>query len=601
MRSDFFKSTLSLCLTLAFAASPSVGQARKEGPPSSCQRDSALDLIRQQVDGSRLFDDMVKRIAVLIRAADLLWPNQENRARTVFNEAYDLAQQNYKEKGDKPRNEGNLIVQVPDQRYRVISAIARRDAAWARKLSDQMLQDELKEAEEKTTKDAEQDVRTGEKLLSTAYSLLSSDQSAALNFAKSSLHYPPTMWLPMFLYKLAEVNRTSADGIYQEALTAYAGAPLERFLYLSSYPFGNDHDVGEMPMWTSYAVPKNFAPSPILQRLFVQTLLRRAQQIIESPGEVSAEDRFSDAHQIWFAFTRLEPQVESALPDLIEPLRQAKGNVFALLSQKDQQRVTNRVIEPPKKSFDELVEEADRQPNPQIREGSLAMALLFGGNSETIERLSDVAAKIDDPALRDKLLNWLYFDRAQQAIKDQKLDVAKKLASKVAELDQRAYLYLKIAEESIKSTKNDADARELLEEVVTAAAKAPDTEVKGRALLGVAYLYTRVDANRTIAVLSDAVKSINHIESPDFSNEDAGRRIEGRGFGAYATMNTPGFSPENGFREIAKYDFDGALYLAGNFRDKALRAMTTLALVDLCLQKTRERTKAEKARKKTKL
>src|SRR6266851_2886575 len=212
MRSDVFKSTLSLCLTLAFAASPSLGQVRKEDPPSSCQRDSALDLIGQQVDGTRLFDDMVKRIAVLIRAADLLWPIQENRARAVFSEAYDLAQENYKEKGDRPRNEGNLIVQVADQRYTVISAIARRDAAWARKLSDQMLQDEIKEAEEKTTKDAEQDVRTAEKLLSTAHSLLSSDQNAALNFAKSSLHYPASMWLSIFLYKLAEVNRSSADG-----------------------------------------------------------------------------------------------------------------------------------------------------------------------------------------------------------------------------------------------------------------------------------------------------------------------------------------------------------------------------------------------------
>lgn len=600
MRSDVFKSSLSLCLTLAFAASPSLGQTRKEDPPSSCQRDSALDLIGQQVDGTRLFDDMVKRIAVLIRAADLLWPIQENQARAVFSEAYDLAQENYKEKGDRPRNEGNLIVQVADQRYTVISAIARRDAAWARKLSDQMLQDEIKEAEEKTTKDAEQDVRTAEKLLSTAHSLLSSDQNAALNFAKSSLHYPASMWLPMFLYKLAEVNRSAADGIYQEALTAYAGAPLERFLYLSSYPFGNDHDVGEMPMWTSYRVPKNFVPSPNLQRLFVATLLRRAQQIIESPGEVSVESHFSDAHQIWFAFTRLEPQVEKALPDLIEPLRQARGNVFALLSQKDQRRVADRVTEPPKKSFDELVEEADRNPNPQIREGSLATAILWAGNSETLERLNDVVAKIDDPVLRDQLLNWLYFDRAQQAIRDQKLDVAKKLAAKVAELDQRAYLYLKIAEESIKSTKSDADARELLEEVLTAAAKAPDTEVKARALLGVAYLYTRVDANRTIAVLSDAVKSINHIESPDFSNEDPGRKIQGRGFGAWAMMSTPGFSPENGFREIAKHDFDGALYLAGNFRDKALRAKTTLALVDLCLQKMQERTKAEKTKKKTK-
>jgi hypothetical protein len=107
--------------------------------------------------------------------------------------------------------------------------------------------------------------------------------------------------------------------------------------------------------------------------------------------------------------------------------------------------------------------------------------------------------------------------------------------------------------------------------------------VKARALLGVAYLYTKVDPNRSIAVLNDAVKCINHIEAPDFSSDDAGRRIEGKGFGAYAMMRAPGFSPENGFREIGKYDFDGALYLASNFTDKSLRSLTVLALVEQCL------------------
>lgn len=133
------------------------------------------------------------------------------------------------------------------------------------------------------------------------------------------------------------------------------------------------------------------------------------------------------------------------------------------------------------------------------------------------------------------------------------------------------YLYSKIAEELIKQTRGDTEARELLEEVLSAAAKAPDTEVKARALPGVAYLYTKVEANRSIAVLGDAVKCINHIDSPDFSTDYGQRKIEGRAFGSYATLQTPGFNPENGFREVGKIDFEGALNLAANFVDKPLR------------------------------
>lgn len=596
-----FAVSMPLCFSLALTAWPAKVHNQQElKPPSSCQRDDALNLIQQQIDAGKLIDDDVKRIVVLIRAADLLWPYRQDKARAALREAFDLATRNYKEKGDEPHLEGHLIVQAPDQRYRVIGAIARRDPAWARKLSDQMLEEEGKEAEEKATKDFERDARTAEKLLSAASSLLSSDQAAALRFARSSLRYPATIYLPFFLYSLAEINGSGADRFYQEALTAYLSAPMERFLYLSSYPFGNSGDVGEMPMYTAYAVPKNFTPNPALQRLFAQTLLRRAQQMIETPvvNEAGNTGRLSDSGQMWLALTRLEPQINRFLPDLAEAARQARGTIFAMSSQIDQQRVTNNVADLPAKSFDELIEEADRQRDPAMREAMLATVVMLASANETLDHVMSAAQKIDDVGLRDKILNWLYFERTQKAIKEKNLAEARKLAAKVEELDQRAYLYLKIAEELIKQTKVDTQARELLEEVLNAAAKAPDTEVKARALLGVAYLYTKVEANRSIGVLTDAVKCINHIDSPDFSTDQTGRKIEGKGFGSYATLQTPGFNPENGFREIGKVDFDGALNLAANFSDKPLRAMTMMALAEWCLQNSPQPRKPAKVETK---
>jgi hypothetical protein len=60
---------------------------------------------------------------------------------------------------------------------------------------------------------------------------------------------------------------------------------------------------------------------------------------------------------------------------------------------------------------------------------------------------------------------------------------------------------------------------------------------------------------------------------------------------------TPGFSPENAFREIGKIDFDGMLNLASNFSDKSLRAISTLALADVCMQ---QKAKSEKPLEKKK-
>jgi hypothetical protein len=591
---------------LAGAGAHAQAQAQKKSEPttpiSSCSRNGALEIIRQQIDATKTFDNTVQRIAVLIRAADLLWPYQQDKARAVFTESFELAKQNFKEAGDEPRREGTFSrVEVPDQRYTAINAIAKRDLAWARKLTDQMLKDQQREAEEKATKDATQEARTAEKLLTIASSLLSSDQSAALGFAANSLRYPATWFLPVFLYRLAPINRSAADQFYQEALAAYANAPMERFLYLSSYPFGNDREVGEMPGYTTYRVPDGFTPNPTLQRLFVQILLRRVQQFIENPSDPAPASRLSEPGQMWLALMRLEKQIQQSLPDLAPATEQAKGNIYAQLTEKSQRSVGQIVNDDnaPKTTFDERVEAAEKNPNVDRRDQELAFAIIGPSDKETLEHVLSVVDKISDSAVRAQLLNWLYFNRTEDAIKDQNLNDARRLAAKVDELDQRAYLYFRIAEESLKQNPDQTQAREMLDEVVAAAAKAPATMVTARALLGVVYLYSKIDVNRAIAVMGDAVKCINRLETPDFSRQYVMRKIEGKTFGGYAAVQTPGFSPENAFREVGKLDFDGGLYQASNFADKSLRTLTTLALADLCLQQTPQQ-KPEKPNKKTK-
>jgi hypothetical protein len=592
---------IAIALLVVLADHSAFAQRNKPNPtPSSfCTRDSALDTIQQQIDVSKTFDDTVKRIAVLIRGADLIWPYRQDKARGALTEAFDLAIRNFKENGDQTVREGRMPVQLPDQRYVVITAIAKRDAAWARKLADQILEEESRDAEDKNTRDPQQERKNGERLLNVAFNLLGSDQGSALAFARKSLRYPATIQVPGFLYRLAELNKGAADQFYQEALTAYANAPMDQFLYLSSYPFGRNREVGEMPVWTYYKVPDGFLPSPSLQRVFIQTLLRRAQEVVENPSAPIPGNRFSETEQIWMALNRLESQVQLSLTELVTPLQQAKANISAQLSQKDQQRTSQTLTDPPRRSFDELVEAAERQADLGRRDGGLALAVLSGSDAEeNLDHVVAAADKISDSDVREQVLSRLYFNRTQLMLKENKLDAARKLAAKVVEVDQRAYLYSQIATESIKQTKNDVEAREMLEEVVVAVAKAPDTEVKVRALLGVAYLYAKVDPNRAVSVLGEAVKSINKIESPDFSRDYVSKRIEGKAFGYYTILRTPGFNPENAFKEMGKLDFDGTLYQAGNFTHKFLRAMTTLALVEPCLQQ--QPPKSEKPKPKGK-
>jgi len=591
------KLAISLSLLIAIFQSAEPGNSfpsqRKAAPTpavsSACDRQNAFDIVQQQIIETKTFDDSVQRITVLIRAADLLWVHVQKDARAAFREAFELAKQDFKSKGNEPKREGvGLTIDVPDQRYRVLSAIAKRDLGWARELTDQMLRDQRADAEEKAVKDQGVDLKTAENLLQVAFDFVPSDQSAALAYAHSSLRYPATFYLPLFMFKLAESNQAAANDFYRHAHDAYANAPIDRFLYLSSYPFGNNQEAGEMPGYTIYRVPAGFIPSPPLQRLFVQTLLRRVREYLERPLESppAQSGRVPEPAQMWLALTRLGKQIEESLPELASSLEPTKADLFARLSQSSQGQMGHIINRdnPIKPSFDEQVQSATKNPNVDRRDQALVSAITVAAAAdENLEKILRIADQISDAGTRRQLLNWLYFTHTQAAIKAKQLDEARKMALNVDEFDQRSYLYSQIAEESLKDTVDQTQARELLEEVVNAAARAPATVVTARSLLAVAYLYTKVDALRAMVVLGEAVKTINRLERPDFSTQFVMRRIEGKTFGSYASFQTPGFRPENVFRELGKLDFEGTLYQASQFSNKSLRALTILALVEPCL------------------
>ena len=576
---------LTICIAALNANQTVFSQSKVKS--SLCTSANSVETIREQIEASRTFDDNRQRLRVLLRSADLLWPYRRPAARAAFAEAFELANLNFKNKDPKKENPAS----APDQRYLVISAIAKRDLDWAAKLTEQLLKEEAKQVEEAAARTSQEDLATAGKLLDAALYLLPSNVNAAMQFARRSFSFPASLGLPLFLYKLAELDQPAADRLYGEAVAVYRNEPMNEFLYLSAYPFGNDHEAGDMPSYAIYRVPSGFVRRNALQRLFLETLLLRSQQTLANIQPVPTQAL--DTRQIWFALTRLEPQVQQFLPDLLAATQQARETVFTHLSPDSQQRATRSIANQnqPKKSFDEQVEAAEKQANVEERDRLLVFVVLGGSETEPLDRVLAVAEKISDSTVRRQVLDWIYFGRSRSAIKDKQFVEARRRALKVEELDQRAYLYSQITEEFLKTIDDQTQARELLEEVIAAAAQAPNTIVTARTLLAAAFLYTKVDMNRAVSVIGDAIKSINRLTAPDFSRPVVTRKIEGKEFGAYATFQTPGFDPENALRALGKIDFDTAFYQVSRFEDKYLRALTTLTLAEQCLEPARPQRK----------
>lgn len=594
-------SPVAICLLLFLTIAEGQKTKPLESNSPSCTKQNAMDLINQQILTSRTFDHAVPRIAVLIRAADLLWPHQKDKALAAFMEGFDLAVQDFKQNSElaNPVSESRFLAKAaaPDQRYKVISALAQRDPVAARKLSDQLIEEDLRAAEANPTAERDQKIKNAEKLLGLAYGLAASDPEIAINFARSSLQYPATMFLASFMFEVAKTNKLMADQFYREALTAYASAPMDQFLYLSAYPFGNTRDAGEMSSNMYYRIPEGFKTENALQRLFVQRLLGRVQSALGTPVETGPTARFSDPAQMWLALTRLENQIRENLPDLIGPSHQASDKLFALLTPVSQQSVrtliTNETLRT--NSFDELVEAAEKLADVDRRDSKLMFAVLGSSKDETVDRVLSVIEEISDAGVRAALTNRFYFTRSQTLTRDKNFAEARKIASRVTELDQRAYLFAQIAEGLLKESEDQIQAREMLNEIADATARAPKTIVTARTSLALAFLYSKIDTNRGIEELAKAVRIINDLENPDFSQQYLFTRIEGKSFASYAAYSAPGFNPETGFLEISQLDFDGTLSQAANFTDKSLRSSTIMAVVKPCLIRT-PKTRTTKAK-----
>ena len=590
---------LIVCTLGAIPTQRVLAQLKPAGSATSplCRRDNALMMIKQQVDLSNTLNSAVRRIDVLVRAADLLWPYENEKARTVFADAFELAVENEKAKEAEAPRSAAVRMQSPDQRYFVIRAVAKRDPAWAIKLMQQVIRLDTDDVTGPSNRDSLNNVLTGQRLLDSAHQLVSTDSNAALDLASASLNYPASFMLTRFLYRLAEVNQQAADQFYGHALSSYGDKPMREFLYLQAYPFGLS-DSPDTPEFASYVVPINFVTNRSLQSRFVQVLLRRAQQVLEVPlDEADTYRNIYGTHtpgevHLLQALMRTESQVRNTFPDFLAPLAQARENILVSLSVETQKTLLQpgrEISTKPKQTFDEQIELAQKQSNVNDRDELIVMAVLSdASDKQGLANVIQAIDKITNSNLRVSLLEWLYFRRAATAVKDKQFEEAERLASRVDGQTERAYLHTEIAKALLNKRESQTHARELLDEAITEANKAGKTIFTARTLLTVANLYAKIDLGRAMSVLTNAINFINHIDAPDFSADDQtlvqtiGRKGKPGNYLLRSYM--PGLDPERAFREMAKLDFDSTLYQSGALTDKFQRAISTLSLAGLCLQ-----------------
>jgi hypothetical protein len=558
--------------------------AQKEPERPICDRQQAFSLIQEQIAQSKTVDNTAARILILTQGADLLWPYRQSAARAVFEEAFEVATQDFQSSKKQQAHAGTL----PDQRLVVIRAIAQRDSEWARRLAKAIADENQNDDAAGATSDHRY---SGEALLSIGASLLKNDTKTAVTFARSSLRYPASVALARFLFQLWAVDQRATSQFYQEALNAYANAAVNELLYLSAYAFGMNRVVGPEMQSTFFMVPPNFSSDTAAQSAFMEVLLRRAQETAgKSEQPVSGPAAQPEIVQIYVALTGLRRITDPVYADRVIRLQATLEPVMSAHARREASDISGWHLDLDL-SLEGLAARIENEKVPEKRDRLIARAVLGSKSIEEFERVESFVEKVSDSKFRDELFDWLYFKRTQKLISDGRFDEAAQLIPKVSQVDHRAFLAFSLASESTKKIKDKVLAIQVLEDVVKTALKAPNTIEKARTLLGLTSSYAKFDRSRAFEILGEAINVIKKIEEPDLTSTAIFRRIGTDRFTIHAAYEMRSSSLDTVFRELAPDDFVKSLWLANQLPDKPLRATGTFAISGRCLEISKKPTR----------
>ena len=559
-------------------------QTASKKPVKQCNGMLARQLVEQQAEISKTIEETDKRVNVLIKVADFLWIQDEESARRYFAEAFQIAQDRFREKGLEKAESKGVTLSKPDYRFEVVRAVARRDAEWAKKLSETILKEseENKETDKRNDFDRNKEVQ---QLLGIAASVAKVNPDLALSFARRVMRYPLSNSWHYNLFQMAGNNQPLANSIYAELLNNYADAEVFRLLYLSAYPFGRDRIFGIEKFTLGTWVPPNFAPNPNLQRQFLQTLFRRTLKLTPENTGKSLQTKTPESAVAIIALNELEPLIAQQFPDLMPMFNQAKIHANSIVTNEilDSANARNEVGKNFGKSFEEKIKELEKADADGKLKDAQIVGMIFSAVKEEDYKLAETwLDKIQSETGRESTANYFYFQRSKVATKDKRFDDARKYAEKVSKIEHRAILYFDIAEEKIKNEATKYASLDELLEVYKLAEKAPDSVEKAQIFLGLANIYEKINHSNALDAISNAVRTVNKLKNPNLFSTFLGQQIAVEGILVIASYDVPGFDLNKTFYEISQKDFQGALAEADNFTDKYLRTLAVLAVVKDC-------------------
>ena len=587
---------------------------REEPNPLALQRRTiAISLLSSLADEARSYQNQTLRARVQARAADALWESDVEKARALFRRAWEAADtadkeafRRYQEQRESAaRGANEYIPSPPELRSEVLRLSAKRDRALSEEFLAKLTDDTNREtsgpdtinpALAKTADPEDPPYAVAQRLQLASRLLEEGDIARALQFADPVLDRITTRGI-LFLSSLREKDQAasdqrfanmlaravadpSSDAVGVSVLSSYVFTP---FLYIIVRGNGQNHSSQQRER----IVPPNIAPELRL------AFLRGAAQILLRPLQPPDQDRtVAGRRGLYFMIARILPLMEQYAPELAPELRVQLSSLAPDASEDlrtGNSRLLTRGLVPEDQTRDEgreSLDRAERVADAAERDQLYARAALAAARKGEITA-RDLVDKIADSDLRKRARAHIDFTLVTRALDRKDAQEALRFLGN-AELTNvhRAWALMEVARLLMKTDANRAV--EVLNDAATVARRIDGSDADhARAMVGVASRMYDIDRGRVWEALGEAVKAGNSANG--FSGEDAeiSARISlGRGGGTTTSNFTvASFDLEGIFGLLAREDIYRAVELARGFTADAPRAVATLAIARSVLEK----------------
>jgi hypothetical protein len=563
---------LSLLLTSpAFTAAQEMTPTETE--PLKAGDKQALELLETIAEGIPRLRALENRIYLANAVADLLWSEDEKRARALFDSVTRdmVSAVTAFDPGDQEHYNDLGIIQ--QQRQETIDSMARHDPEMAMAFLQATRLPLASESAQHRANERQLE-------LHLAGLIAANDPARALQLARANLRKGVPYGVVQLLTQIDEKDRNSARSLHREIVDQIKNEDLSR-----------NHEVAN----TAWSLFSSYQPPEAKEDTYRELIELLVGALVSVTPRDSASISF--AQNYYSQLRSAMPQIEKYAPGRVTTVRQWLQSV-------------QRTQDPGTRMYQELNEVAEKgtvddvlalagkftlEFHEQIYQQAVSKALSSGEPNRARQIISEL---VTDPVRRQQMLDQLENQLAWNTIQENKIAEARRMLSRVKGVEQRANLLMSMAM-NVASKGGKAQALELLGEARTLLDSPPQNSNKLTARLQLAQNYSSLDSEQSVALLESIVLQVNRLVAAAVVLDGFEHRYlkEGEWLKArYTSLGALISNLDQSLGELASRDHASARYLSNQLERLEIRLMAQLKIAQFLLAGMRS-TEASRTRR----